>query len=48
MTLNSENMWNSMSKDVLNAKKAKLSDYLMPPYTTLTPQQKKGPFNMSP
>ena len=37
-----------VSKDVLNVKKAKLSDYLMPPYTTLTPQQKKGPSNMSP
>ena len=48
MALNLENMWNSMSKDVLNAKKAKLSDYLMPPYTTSTPQQKKGPSNTSP
>ena len=48
MALNSENTWNNMSKDVLNAKKVKLSDYLMPPYTTLTHQQKKDPSNMSP
>ena len=48
MALNSENTWNNMSKDVLNAKKVKLSDYLMPPYTTLTPQQKKGTSNTSP
>ena len=29
MALNSENMWNNMSKDVLNAKKVKLFDYLI-------------------
>ena len=48
MALNSENTWSNMSKDVLNAKKAKLSDYLMLPYTTSTHQQKKGHSNMSP
>ena len=37
-----------MLKDVLNVKKVKPSDYLMPLYTILTPQQKKDPSNMSP
>ena len=48
MAPNSENMWNNMSKDVLNVKKVKPFDYLIPPYTISTPQQKKGPSNMCP
>ena len=37
-------MWNNMSKDVLNAKKVKPSDYLMPPLHHFDTPTEEGPF----